>query len=116
MTEIFVSGTEVFSDAKLTECPYESQRVDMYAISLYLSHLCSSLYLYLYLYFYLYLYLYLYLYCLHVRTHILIRTFNHNPRNVMKPLLNHSHKRFVRHANRKSTGVIGKPARLQRVM
>ena len=31
MTEIFVSGTEVFSDAKMTETPYEWRRVDMYA-------------------------------------------------------------------------------------
>ena len=30
MTEIFVSGTEVFSDAKMTEYPYEWRRVDMY--------------------------------------------------------------------------------------
>ena len=30
MTEIFVSGTEVFSDAKMTETPYELRRVDMY--------------------------------------------------------------------------------------
>ena len=30
MTEIFVSGTEVFSDAKTTETPYEWRRVDMY--------------------------------------------------------------------------------------
>ena len=30
MTEIFVSGTEVFRDAKMTESPYESRRVDMY--------------------------------------------------------------------------------------
>ena len=31
MTEIFVSGTEVFSDAKMTETPYECRRVDRYA-------------------------------------------------------------------------------------
>ena len=30
MTEIFVSGTEVFSHAKMTETPYELRRVDMY--------------------------------------------------------------------------------------
>ena len=30
MTEIFVSGTEVFSDAKITETPYERRRLDMY--------------------------------------------------------------------------------------
>ena len=30
MTEIFVSGTEVFSDVKMTETPYELRRVDMY--------------------------------------------------------------------------------------
>ena len=30
MTEILVSGTEIFSDAKLTETPYEWRRVDMY--------------------------------------------------------------------------------------
>ena len=30
MTEIFVSGTEVFSHAKMTETPYEWRRVDMY--------------------------------------------------------------------------------------
>ena len=34
MTEIIVSGTEVFSDAKMTETPYECRRVDMYATSL----------------------------------------------------------------------------------
>ena len=33
MTEIFVSGTEVFSDAKMTEPPYEWRRVDMYVLS-----------------------------------------------------------------------------------
>ena len=33
MTEIFVSGTEVFSDAKMTESPYEGRRVDMYALT-----------------------------------------------------------------------------------
>ena len=32
MTEIFVSGTEVFNDAKMTETPYEWRRVDMYAL------------------------------------------------------------------------------------
>ena len=32
MTEIFVSGTEVFSDAKMTETQYEWRRVDMYVI------------------------------------------------------------------------------------
>ena len=31
MTEMLVSGTEVFSDAKMTETPYELRRVDMYA-------------------------------------------------------------------------------------
>ena len=33
MTEIFVSGTEVFSDAKMTETPYEWRRVDVYAMT-----------------------------------------------------------------------------------
>ena len=32
MTEIFVSGTEVFSHTKMTESPYERRRVDMYAL------------------------------------------------------------------------------------
>ena len=30
MTEMFVSGTEVFSHVKMTESPYEWRRVDMY--------------------------------------------------------------------------------------
>ena len=32
MTEIFVSGTELFNDAKMTETLYEWRRVDMYGI------------------------------------------------------------------------------------
>ena len=53
MTEIFVSGTEVFSDAKMTESPYEWRMFDMYVtlyIILYL-FLIPDLYVIIYFYF-----------------------------------------------------------------
>ena len=34
MTEIFFSGTEVVSDAKMTESPYERRMIDVYATDL----------------------------------------------------------------------------------
>ena len=42
MTEFFVSGTEVFSDAKMTETPYEWRMVDMYANGISIKCTCNS--------------------------------------------------------------------------